>query len=192
MSYQRFEWSGDRLAHVDSFRDGPLLPPKDAFSFDLKEALELPPSIPSSPSASTLSVTAVNRSFEGGPPSVINRHPHFLQQHQQQQQQQHFQQLHDQRQLQASPAHLQRFTSHRGFNMASTHKAQAQCLQLCSEVASACDRIAEKMSEYAGLVKHFPHGFGPLARDVLDTCQVLFYIEAGLGEASRNDQSPPP
>jgi ankyrin repeat protein len=47
------------------------------------------------------------------------------------------------------------------------------------------------MSEYATLAKHFPHGFGPLARDVLDTCQVLFYIEAGLGEASRNSQSLP-
>ncbi|KFG77851.1 ankyrin repeat domain containing protein [Metarhizium anisopliae] len=198
MSYQRFEWPADRLAHADSLRDGPLLPPKDAFSFDLKEALELPPSIPSSPSASTLSVTAVNRSFEGGPPPVINRPPPFLQQQhqhqqllQQQQQQQHFQQLHAQQQLQASPAHLQRVISHRGFNMASTHKAQAQCLSLSSEVATACDRIAEKMSEFAGLVKHFPHGFGPLARDVLDTCQVLFYIEAGLGEASRNDQSLP-
>lgn len=75
--------------------------------------------------------------------------------------------------------------------MASTNKAQSQCLELCSVVAAACDRVAEQMSEYAALVKHFPHGFGPLARDVLDTCQVLFYIEAGLGEAARNNQSLP-
>lgn len=75
--------------------------------------------------------------------------------------------------------------------MASTSKAQSQCLQLCSVVAAACDRVAEKMSEYTALVKHYPHGFGPLARDVLDTCQVLFFIEAGLGEAARNGQSLP-
>ncbi|GAB0135254.1 hypothetical protein EsDP_00003599 [Epichloe bromicola] len=75
--------------------------------------------------------------------------------------------------------------------MASVSKAQSQCLQLCTVVAAACDRVAEKMSEYTALVKHLPHGFGPLANDVLDTCQVLFYIEAGLGEAARHNESLP-
>ncbi|KAG6038085.1 hypothetical protein E4U41_004572 [Claviceps citrina] len=75
--------------------------------------------------------------------------------------------------------------------MASTSKAQSQCLQLCATVAASCDQVAEKMSEYMALVKHLPHGFGPLANDVLGTCQILFYIEAGLGEAARHGQSLP-
>ncbi|KAG6000050.1 hypothetical protein E4U43_001724 [Claviceps pusilla] len=75
--------------------------------------------------------------------------------------------------------------------MASMNKAQSQCLHLCSAVASSCDHIAEKMSEYVSLVKHLPHGFGPLASDVLGTCQVLFFIEAGLGESTRHNQSLP-
>ncbi|OAA35052.1 ankyrin repeat domain containing protein [Metarhizium rileyi] len=199
MSYQRHEWSANGLGHTEDLRDGPFLPPKDTFSFDLKEALELPPSLPSSPSASTLSVPTLHRSFEGGPPPVVSRSPYLLQQQQQQQQKQQQQQqqqqlqlqLQERQQLQPSPVNVQRAASHRGFSMSSTNKAQTQCLQLCSEVAASCDRIAEKMSEYTSLVKHLPHGFSPLARDLLDTCQVLFYIEAGLGEAARHDQSLP-
>lgn len=75
--------------------------------------------------------------------------------------------------------------------MSNTSKAQAQCHQLCTVVAAACDQVAEKMSEYITLVKHLPQGFGNLGNDVLDTCQVLFFIEAGLGEASRNNQALP-
>ena len=75
--------------------------------------------------------------------------------------------------------------------MATTSKAQTQCLQLCNKTAAAGDGIAERMAEYATLVKHMPHGFEVLANDLLDTCQVLFYIEAGLGEAIHNAQALP-
>ncbi|GAO15142.1 hypothetical protein UVI_02029600 [Ustilaginoidea virens] len=47
------------------------------------------------------------------------------------------------------------------------------------------------MSDFIDLAKHLPHGFEPLANDVLDTCQVIFYIEAGLGNPARNDEPLP-
>lgn len=75
--------------------------------------------------------------------------------------------------------------------MATTSKAQSQCLELCNTTAAAGDRVSERMAEYATMVKHMPHGFDVLANDLLDTCQVLFYIEAGLGEAARNAQALP-
>ncbi|KAG6161764.1 hypothetical protein E4U25_002656 [Claviceps purpurea] len=192
MNYQSTDWPrGGRAARGDMIRDAPILPPKDSFAFDLKEALDLaPPSTPSSVAASTISASSGNRYLDGGPPSLSNRAYHHS---------------HEQAYLtpppppppppppqsQPSPAHLNRGQSHRGFNMASTNKAQSQCLHLCSAVASTCDQVAEKMSEYIGLVKHLPHGFGPLANDVLGTCQVLFFIEAGLGDAARQQQSLP-
>lgn len=67
--------------------------------------------------------------------------------------------------------------------MATPTKAQAQCLQLCKNIAAAGDHVAERMAEYSNLVKHLPHGFDALANELLDVCQVLFYIEAGLDEA---------
>ncbi|KAK2609325.1 hypothetical protein QQS21_002106 [Conoideocrella luteorostrata] len=181
MSYQHTDWtSRDRLARHDVVRDGSFLTPKDTFAFDLKEALDLPPpSTPSSASASTVSAPSLSRYLDAAPQPPSSRP---LQQQQL---------LLQQQQQQQSATNLSRVVSHRGFNMSSTHKAQSQCLQLCTVVAAACDRVAEKMSEYTAMVKHLPHGFGPLANDVLDTCQVLFYIEAGLGEAARNNQSLP-
>ncbi|KAF4509055.1 hypothetical protein G6O67_005362 [Ophiocordyceps sinensis] len=70
--------------------------------------------------------------------------------------------------------------------MTTSNKAQAQCLQLCKNIAAAGDRVAESMAEYSTLVKHLPHGFESLANELLDACQVLFYIEAGLDEAVRS------
>lgn len=137
------------------------------FAYDFKEALELP-SPPSSASVSTASAaaTASNRHLEAS----TNWSQHS-----------------------ASVA-IQRgitVSSNPRFNMASTHKAQAQCLQLCSAVAAQCDRVAAKMSEYTTMVKHYAYGFTVVANEVLDTCQVLFYIEAGLTEAAHNAQSLP-
>lgn len=70
---------------------------------------------------------------------------------------------------------------------ASSSKAQSQCLQLCKNIAAAGDRVAERMAKYSAMVKHLPHGFDTLANELLDTCQVLFYIEAGLEEAVRSN-----
>ncbi|KAG6005634.1 hypothetical protein E4U21_007822 [Claviceps maximensis] len=197
MSHQHTDWS-PRPQHgkEDAARNDSRHPPKDSFAFDLKEALDLPPpSTPSSVSASTLSAPSLTRHLDGGPPTLNPRNPHHSHEHS------HLissppppppppppPALHQVRQLTGS---LSRVTSHRGFNMGSTNKAQSQCLHLCSAVAASCDHIAEKMSEYMALVKHLPHGFGHLASDVLGTCQVLFFIEAGLGEANRHNQALP-
>lgn len=70
--------------------------------------------------------------------------------------------------------------------MTTSNKAQAQCLQLCKNIAAAGDAVAERMAEYSSLVKHLPHGFDNLANELLDACQILFYIEAGLDEAVRS------
>ncbi|KAG5913280.1 hypothetical protein E4U42_001313, partial [Claviceps africana] len=192
MNYQSSDWS-PRTRHA--VRDDSRLPPKDSFAFDLKEALDLAPSTPSSVAASTASAPSLRRYLDGGPPPLNNRSLHHPHDHSHLTSSSHSPPPpppppplpHSRR----APSHLGRETSHRGFNMSSTNKAQSQCLHLCSAVASSCDRVAEKMSEYVGLVKHLPHGFGPLASDVLATCQVLFFIEAGLGEATRNGQSLP-
>ncbi|XP_044724055.1 ankyrin repeats (3 copies) domain-containing protein [Hirsutella rhossiliensis] len=74
----------------------------------------------------------------------------------------------------------------RTLTMATSNKAQAQCLQLCKNIAAAGDRVAERMAEYSTLVKHLPSGFDNLANGLLDACQILFYIEAGLDEAVRS------
>ncbi|KJZ79951.1 hypothetical protein HIM_00665 [Hirsutella minnesotensis 3608] len=75
--------------------------------------------------------------------------------------------------------------------MASSGKAQTQCLQLCKNIASAGDRVAERMAEYSSMIKHLPYGFDVLANELLDACQVLFYIEAGLEEAVRTSHHLP-
>ncbi|PHH80366.1 hypothetical protein CDD80_1811 [Ophiocordyceps camponoti-rufipedis] len=74
----------------------------------------------------------------------------------------------------------------RNGNMATCGKAQAQCLELCHNIASAGDAVAERMAEYSTIVKHVPFGFNGLANELLDVCHVLFYIEAGLEEAVCN------
>ncbi|PHH71137.1 hypothetical protein CDD82_6723 [Ophiocordyceps australis] len=85
----------------------------------------------------------------------------------------------------ALPPFLPLVAEHTRMNMTSSNKAQSQCLHLCKNIAAAGDQVAERMAEYSSLVKHLPHGFDQLANELLDACQVLFYIEAGLEEAVR-------
>ena len=75
--------------------------------------------------------------------------------------------------------------------MAGSVKAQQQCLELCHKTTSLGDRISVHMLEYLTSVERHPHGLNQLAHDFLDTCEVLFSIEAGLNECIRNQQAFP-
>lgn len=74
----------------------------------------------------------------------------------------------------------------------SVLKAETQCLGTCSAAAASGDRVADRMRECLALMRHLPHGLDDLANNLLDTCQVLFYIEAGLSEAIRSNRPLPP
>lgn len=75
--------------------------------------------------------------------------------------------------------------------MAGSVKAQQQCLELCHKTTGLGDRISVHMLEYLTSVERPPHGLNQLAHDFLDTCEVLFSIEAGLNECIRNQQAFP-
>ncbi|EKJ72834.1 hypothetical protein FPSE_06880 [Fusarium pseudograminearum CS3096] len=75
--------------------------------------------------------------------------------------------------------------------MANTVKAQGACLELCHKTTALGDRISVRMLEYLTMVTKQPHGLDVLAHDFLDTCEILFSIEAGLGECIRNQQTFP-
>ncbi|OAQ61288.1 ankyrin repeat domain-containing protein [Purpureocillium lilacinum] len=158
---------------------------KESF-FDLREALGLPLS------ASTTSVAT----------GSVRDTPSPIHQPQEQQQQPEFKdntsshswplpRTTDQQQVPHQLVAAPSFLRHRANNMAHSSKAGTECLQLCSNTAAAADRVAESMAECTTLVKHLPHGFDVLANDLLDTCEVLFLIEAGLADAVRQGQSAP-
>ncbi|KAF5601579.1 ankyrin 3 [Fusarium subglutinans] len=75
--------------------------------------------------------------------------------------------------------------------MANSTKAQSACLELCHKTTAFGDRISVRMLEYLTMVTKQPHGLNTLAHDFLDTCEILFSIEAGLGECIRNQQTFP-
>ncbi|KAH7208190.1 ankyrin repeat-containing domain protein [Fusarium oxysporum] len=75
--------------------------------------------------------------------------------------------------------------------MANSTKAQSACLELCHKTTALGDRISVRMLEYLTMVTKQPHGLDTLAHDFLDTCEILFSIEAGLGECIRNQQTFP-
>ncbi|KAF5686264.1 ankyrin 3 [Fusarium circinatum] len=75
--------------------------------------------------------------------------------------------------------------------MANSRKAQSACLELCHKTTALGDRISVRMLEYLTMVTKQPHGLDTLAHDFLDTCEILFSIEAGLGECIRNQQTFP-
>ncbi|GKU11841.1 unnamed protein product [Fusarium langsethiae] len=75
--------------------------------------------------------------------------------------------------------------------MANSVKAQSACLELCHKTTALGDRISVRMLEYLTMVTKQPHGLDVLAHDFLDTCEILFSIEAGLGECIRNQQTFP-
>ncbi|KAH8687960.1 ankyrin repeat-containing domain protein [Tricladium varicosporioides] len=70
-------------------------------------------------------------------------------------------------------------------------KAQSQCLDLCHKTTASVDLISVHILECLTTSKSPPYGFEPLAHDFLDTCQILFSIEAGLRECNRSGQKLP-
>ncbi|KAG5760507.1 hypothetical protein H9Q72_011378 [Fusarium xylarioides] len=82
-------------------------------------------------------------------------------------------------------------TSKKSSAMANSAKAQSACLELCHKTTALGDRISVRMLEYLTMVTKQPHGLDTLAHDFLDTCEILFSIEAGLGECIRNQQTFP-
>ncbi|KAK0108057.1 hypothetical protein ONS95_002878 [Cadophora gregata] len=73
----------------------------------------------------------------------------------------------------------------------SVSKPQINCLELCHKTTLSIDLIAVHILEYLTTAKQVAYGFEPLAHDFLDTCQILFSIEAGLGECNRSGQKLP-
>lgn len=71
-------------------------------------------------------------------------------------------------------------------------KAQTQCIQLCLKTTALSDRISVRVLEYLTTAKELPQGFETLAHDFLDTCHILFAIEAGLEECNHHVQNFPP
>ncbi|RSL82262.1 hypothetical protein BHE90_003527 [Fusarium euwallaceae] len=211
----------ERVDKEYSFIEALALGPRESFSLVSKEALGLPssPSTPSLPSTQ-VSLTRPrtpppqqqhqHHLFPGTP----QHHPAYptttlLQQQQQllQQQQQQIQQLQLQQQQQQRiyssasslsqhsqlyPSPLPRsLTTKKSNVMANSSKAQSACLELCHKTTALGDRISVRMLEYLTMLTKQPHGLDVLAHDFLDTCEILFSIEAGLGECIRNQQTFP-
>ncbi|PTB43723.1 hypothetical protein M441DRAFT_56698, partial [Trichoderma asperellum CBS 433.97] len=65
-------------------------------------------------------------------------------------------------------------------------KAHTKCCDLCHSVAANGDRTSVRMLEYLTTVKQLSHNVDRLAHLLLDTCEILFSIEAGLGECGRS------
>ncbi|KYK59149.1 hypothetical protein DCS_00279 [Drechmeria coniospora] len=200
MNPYRLNDSADDRSEYSLSGPPPSVPPKEPLVLDLKEALGLPPSTANTARSASIRAASPPRSHYQEPvsvsvltsppppppppplsPSAWPRQPPLSA---------------------PSSAHAPYLVPHaphlvphafpqRTVAMAQSSKAHTQCLQLCSDVAAAGDRVAERLAEYATLAKHLPHGFDALANDLLDMCQVLFLIEAGLNEAARNGQSLP-
>ncbi|EHK49341.1 hypothetical protein TRIATDRAFT_290084 [Trichoderma atroviride IMI 206040] len=71
-------------------------------------------------------------------------------------------------------------------------KAHTRCCDLCHNVAASGDRTSVRMLEYLTTVKQLSHNVDRLAHLFLDTCQILFSIEAGLAECGRSTPELPP
>jgi ankyrin repeat protein len=70
-------------------------------------------------------------------------------------------------------------------------KGKETLLGLCSRTTNLGNSISVRMLEYLSTVKSHPFGFRDLATDFLDTCRILWSIEAGLTEASRRQNQLP-
>ncbi|ESZ90496.1 hypothetical protein SBOR_9126 [Sclerotinia borealis F-4128] len=76
-------------------------------------------------------------------------------------------------------------------NPGNFSKAQTKCMQLCLKTTALSDRISVRVLEYLTTVKDLPQGFEALAQDFLETCHILFSIEAGLDECNHHVQNFP-
>lgn len=72
---------------------------------------------------------------------------------------------------------------------AAAVKTQAQCLESCNKTSKLGDRIAVHLFEHlAESASHIPKNIEELAHGFLDTCQIVFAIQAGLKEATSSDR----
>ncbi|KAF4978246.1 hypothetical protein FZEAL_5351 [Fusarium zealandicum] len=179
--------TADRQERIDkeySFIEALSLGPRESFSLVSKEALGLPasPSIASLPFTSIAAPSTSSLPFTNTAPPRPRTPPPRLYQKTPSQSQQHIQ-----------PSPLTRsITSKKSSSiMANSAKAQMLCLELCHKTTGLGDRISVRMLEYLTMVTKQPHGLDVLAHDFLDTCEILFSIEAGLGECIRNVQTFP-
>ncbi|KAH8591039.1 ankyrin repeat-containing domain protein [Bisporella sp. PMI_857] len=76
-------------------------------------------------------------------------------------------------------------------NMAPSSKAQSNCQELCHKSTLLGNRVSVHILEYLTTVKNLPPGFEALAHEFLDTCEILFSIEAGIGDCNENGQKLP-
>jgi ankyrin repeat protein len=72
--------------------------------------------------------------------------------------------------------------------MSKVTKAQLNCIDVCHKATVQGDRVSVHMLEYLTSVKELPQSSDDLAHGFLDTCLVLFAIEAGLKECTRLGQ----
>ncbi|RDA85895.1 hypothetical protein CP532_2706 [Ophiocordyceps camponoti-leonardi (nom. inval.)] len=172
--------------------DAPLIPPQESIALDFNEALGLPPSNPPLPRRDRVSLfpprAAVPRprSSSAAAPFVL-RPPLEAPDRPSSSSADTVPSSSTVRPSSASTNRSRPPLGHRrDGSMATCGKAQAQCFELCHNIAAAGDAVAERMAEYSTVVKHPPFGFDGLANELLDVCQILFYIEAGLDEAVDN------
>ncbi|PHH88668.1 hypothetical protein CDD83_7252 [Cordyceps sp. RAO-2017] len=159
--------------------EAPLIPPQESLALDFKEALGLPPTSPSALSQATVkpaaavvplkSTVSLREAAAAAPASAPPRPK-----------------LPAGAKEQTAAAETDAESHKAAAATMASGKAQSQCLHLCKNIAAAGDSVAERMAEFSTIVKHIPHGFDYLANELLDTCHVLFYIEAGLEEAVRS------
>lgn len=156
-----------------SFIEALSLAPNESLTLVSKETLGLPPS-PTTPKAAlaTSTVTPIRppQKKQYSPPPTLHHPPRAVA---------------NKRPVTPQPPAAPAVTDHHNTNMAASSKAQTHCVELCKKATSVGDRVSIRVLEYITTVKHQPQGFDQLAHDFLDTCQILFAIEAGLGEGVR-------
>lgn len=74
--------------------------------------------------------------------------------------------------------------------MAATRSADA-VLSLCHKATVLGNKIAIHMLEYLGTVEKHSHQFDELAHEFMDTSRIMWSLEAGLAECTRQHQRLP-
>ncbi|XXH01020.1 hypothetical protein Hte_007371 [Hypoxylon texense] len=65
-------------------------------------------------------------------------------------------------------------------------------VSVCHKATVLGNKISIHMLEYVGTVEKHGHQFDELAQDFLETCRIMWSLEAGLTECSRSNQRFPP
>ncbi|KFA60774.1 hypothetical protein S40285_06316 [Stachybotrys chlorohalonatus IBT 40285] len=150
-----------------SFIEALTLAPKDFPTRDSQETLgrSLPP-VPTSPSLSRSKTVVSAKESPVKEPAKLSPHPN------------------------SPPPQKGLKPKSSKANMA-TSRAQKNCLELCLKTTKLGDRVSVRMLEYFTSAKEQSETLDKLAHGFLDTCQILFTIEAGLEEGERTSQAFP-